>query len=311
MAARRSRPGAWPRTGWASPGPRLPTGMPPPMRPWPRTSRRANRSSAGRMRDYLEARTRFFDRVVVGAIGRGVRQIVLGAAGYDGRAFRYARPGVHWYEVDHPATQQDKQERLARLGLAAGQVQFVAADFARDPVADRLTAAGLDPGRPSLFLLEGVAVYLEPAVLERVLGQFRHVARAGSRLAISVSAARPGSETRSRFQATVAAWASRPGPRSTPAQAPSSWPVPAGGSGPATTLTMPRPPPGATGAVRPACSPPSRTRPRGHRPGRQRRPRRPARPIPEISAAPAASAVPLPVRPAVPDPGRAHHRARQ
>jgi methyltransferase (TIGR00027 family) len=163
-------------------------------------------TQAGRMRDYLEARTRFFDRVVVGAIGRGVRQVVLGAAGYDGRALRYARPGVHWYEVDHPATQQDKQERLARLDLAAGQVQFVAADFTRDPVADRLTAAGLDPGRPSLFLLEGVAVYLEPAVLERVLVQFRHVARAGSRLAISVSATRPGRETRSRFQATVAAW---------------------------------------------------------------------------------------------------------
>ena len=51
---------------------------------------------AGRMRDYLDARTRFFDRVVVGAIGRGVHQIVLGAAGYDGRAFRYARSGVRW-----------------------------------------------------------------------------------------------------------------------------------------------------------------------------------------------------------------------
>ena len=101
----------------------------------------------GRMRDYLEARTRFFDRVVVGAIGRGVGQIVLGAAGYDGRAFRYARSGVRWFEVDHPATQRDKRERLDRLGIAARQVRFVEADFTRDPVAERLTAAGLDPGQ--------------------------------------------------------------------------------------------------------------------------------------------------------------------
>ena len=115
----------------------------------------AGEQPTGRMRDYLDARTRFFDRVVVGAIGRGVRQIVLGAAGYDGRA--YAKRGVRWFEVDHPATQQDKQERLARLGLATRQVRYVQADFARDPVADRLTAAGLDPGQPSLFLLEGVA----------------------------------------------------------------------------------------------------------------------------------------------------------
>jgi hypothetical protein len=121
--------------------------------------------AAGRMREYLEARTRFFDRLVVGAIGRGVRQIVVGAAGYDGRALRYARSGVRWFEVDHPATQRDKRDRLARLGLDAGQVQFVEADFTRDPIAERLTAAGLNPGQVSLFLLEGVAVYLESAVL--------------------------------------------------------------------------------------------------------------------------------------------------
>jgi len=161
--------------------------------------------AAGRMRDYLSARTRFFDRVVVGAIGRGIRQIVVGAAGYDGRAFRYARSGVRWFEIDHPATQRDKRERLARLGISEpGQVRFVEADFTRDPVAERLTAAGLETAKPSLFLLEGVAVYLELAVLERVLRQFRQVAREGSRLAISVSSGADG-EARSRFQASVAA----------------------------------------------------------------------------------------------------------
>ena len=161
---------------------------------------------ASRMRDYLAARTSFFDRTVVGALDRGVRQVVAGAAGYDGRAFRYAKPGVRWFEVDHPATQRDKLGRLERLGIAASHVRFVEADFTRDPVADRLRAAGLDPEAPGLFLLEGVAVYLEPAVLEDVLGQFRQVAAPGSRLAISVSLSRPpGDAGRARFQATVAA----------------------------------------------------------------------------------------------------------
>ena len=162
-------------------------------------------SSASRMRDYLAGRTRFFDQVVVSAIGRSVRQIVIGAAGYDGRAFRYAKPGVRWFEVDHPATQRDKRERLQRLDLAARQVRFVAADFTRDPVAERLLEAGLDPAELSLFLLEGIAVYLEPAVLETVLRQFRQVAGAGSMLAISVSLSGAQSEARSRFQASVAA----------------------------------------------------------------------------------------------------------
>ena len=161
---------------------------------------------ANRMHDYLAARTSFFDRTVVTAIDRGVRQVVVGAAGYDGRAFRYAKPGVRWLEVDHPATQRDKLERLERLGIAAPHVRFVEADFTRDPVADRLRAAGLEAGVPSLFLLEGVAVYLEPAVLETVLEQFRQVAALGSRLAISVSLSREHDEgARARFQAAVAA----------------------------------------------------------------------------------------------------------
>jgi methyltransferase (TIGR00027 family) len=144
---------------------------------------------ANRMHDYLAARTSFFDRT-----------------GYDGRAFRYAKPGVRWFEVDHPATQRDKLERLERLGIAAPHVRFVEADFTRDPVADRLRAAGLDAGGPSLFLLEGIAVYLEPAVLETVLDQFRQVAARGSRLAISVSLSREHDEgARARFQAAVAA----------------------------------------------------------------------------------------------------------
>jgi methyltransferase (TIGR00027 family) len=161
---------------------------------------------ANRMHDYLAARTSFFDRTVTGALGRGVTQVVVGAAGYDGRAFRYAKPGVRWFEVDHPATQRDKLERLERLGIDASRVRFVEADFTRDPVAGRLRAAGLDPDVPSLFLLEGVAVYLEPAVLEDVLQQFRQVAAPGSSLAISVSLSRlRGDAARARFQATVAA----------------------------------------------------------------------------------------------------------
>jgi O-methyltransferase involved in polyketide biosynthesis len=60
------------------------------------------------LRDYLQARTRFFDTVVVEAIAAGFDQIVVGAAGYDGRAWRYAKPGILWYEIDQPATQSDK-----------------------------------------------------------------------------------------------------------------------------------------------------------------------------------------------------------
>jgi methyltransferase (TIGR00027 family) len=163
------------------------------------------RAPDNRMHDYLRARTAFFDRVVVNSADRGIRQIVVGAAGYDGRAFRYARPGVRWFEVDHPATQADKLARIDRLGLDARHVRFVAADFTADRIGDLLTGAGLDPRRPALFLLEGIAAYLEQEVLARVLRQFRAVTIDGSPLAISVSAGSARSAGRERLAAAVAA----------------------------------------------------------------------------------------------------------
>ena len=157
-----------------------------------------------RMHDYLRARTAFFDRAVVDAVDRGVTQVVIGGAGYDGRAFRYARPGVRWFEVDHPATQADKRARVTRLGLDAAHIAFVTADFTADPVAGPLRDAGLDPARPALFLFEGVAVYLDRPVIERVLAEFREVTPADSLLAISVSTGTAVTAARARFLARVA-----------------------------------------------------------------------------------------------------------
>jgi methyltransferase (TIGR00027 family) len=158
----------------------------------------------GRMHEYIRARTAFFDRAVVRSIAQGITQVVIGGAGYDGRAFRYAKPGVRWFEVDHPATQADKRERIARLGLATPQLSFISADFTADPVAEPLLAAGLDPARPALFLFEGVAVYLDRPVTERVLTEFRAVTPPGGTLAISVSIDSATSRTRARFQQRVA-----------------------------------------------------------------------------------------------------------
>jgi methyltransferase (TIGR00027 family) len=162
----------------------------------------------GPMREYLRARTRFFDGAVTRALGRGCTQVVIGAAGYDGRALRYAKPGVLWFEADHPATQQDKLARLDRLGIRTGHIRFVAADFSTDPVAGLLLSAGLEPRLPSLFLLEGVAVYLAEAVLRSLLAQLRRVAADGSTLAVSLSVDGGSPERAARraaFQAAVAA----------------------------------------------------------------------------------------------------------
>jgi methyltransferase (TIGR00027 family) len=160
------------------------------------------------LRAYLQGRTRFFDTIVVDAIEAGIGQILVGAAGYDGRAWRYSKPGVTWFEVDHPSTQRDKLSRLASLGIETSHVRFIAADFAVDAIAAPVIQSGFAPSQAASFLLEGVAVYLNRAILESVLQEFRDLAAPGSILAISLSASTgaPGaSERRSRFQSAVEA----------------------------------------------------------------------------------------------------------
>lgn len=160
------------------------------------------------MARYLRGRTAFFDRVVTGAIARQVTQAVSVGAGYDGRSIRYAKPGVRWWEVDHPDTQADKRERLERLGIDAAHVGFVAHDLRRPGLAKALVAAGYQPDAASIVICEGVAVYLDLAVLEAVLAELRSLATVGTRLAISLSAPISSPErasSRERFETAVAA----------------------------------------------------------------------------------------------------------
>lgn len=97
------------------------------------------------MTRYVRARTAVFDRAVVNALERDVIQVAVIGAGYDGRSLRYAKPGVRWFEVDRVATLADKQQRLARLGIATPHVNFLGHDLTQPGLSARLVAAGWDP----------------------------------------------------------------------------------------------------------------------------------------------------------------------
>jgi methyltransferase (TIGR00027 family) len=128
----------------------------------------------------LAGRVRWFDREVVDAIGSGVGQVVTVGAGYDSRPWRFHTDGVVFFEVDHPATQADKRRRAPGPGPV-----FVASDLIDDDVATELIRAGLDRSRPTVFVVEGVTMYLEEPVVRRQLAAFAALASTpGSRLAI-------------------------------------------------------------------------------------------------------------------------------
>lgn len=116
--------------------------------------------------DYNAIRTRFIDDWLTSTLASGAfDQVVIAAAGMDTRAYRLTWPHpVDVYELDRPAVLDVKQAALGGDEPAANvRRHLVPSDLVTDDWSADLTAAGLDPSRPAVWVLEGVLYYLPPA----------------------------------------------------------------------------------------------------------------------------------------------------
>ena len=116
---------------------------------------------------WLALRVAYLDRLVARAVDQlSIRQVVILGAGYDTRAARLPRAGVRFFEVDHPATQAEKRERLTRLdGYPIDAATYVTCNFEREDPIQRLIASGFDASEPALVIWEGVVPYLTEAAV--------------------------------------------------------------------------------------------------------------------------------------------------
>jgi methyltransferase (TIGR00027 family) len=140
----------------------------------------------------LQLRSRAIDDAVLAFVRGGGQQIVILGAGFDCRAWRLLAEerDVTVFEVDHPATQRRKRERMA--GERGARVRFLAWDFEREDLnklPDRLADLGFSREAPSITVLEGVVMYLTPDAIEATFACIRRYGAAGSRLAFTYSAA--------------------------------------------------------------------------------------------------------------------------
>ncbi len=116
----------------------------------------------------MAVRTEFFDRTLDDACDR-LQQVVVLGAGWDTRAWDERWSHLKFFEVDAPATQQEKREALASAGVDASHVTFVPVDFNETSWLPAITDAGFDPTRPTYILWEGVSMYLDEAVIRETL----------------------------------------------------------------------------------------------------------------------------------------------
>ncbi len=131
--------------------------------------------SAG-LRAWVVARARFAEDVLADTvkIHPTTQYLVLGA-GLDTFALRNPHPGVQVFEVDHPATQAWKVQKLRAAGLDLPEnAHLVPVDFEAQSLRQQLLHAGFDFALPTVTAWLGVVPYLTAeafAATCRVLGR--------------------------------------------------------------------------------------------------------------------------------------------
>jgi len=133
--------------------------------------RQSNRDFIG-MGGFTVARTRYIDEFLQAKIGEGIKQLVILGAGYDSRAYRFSllEQGVKVFEVDHPNTQLLKMLKVKTvLGSLPKHVVYVHVDFASEKLEINLPKNGYDSRLKTLFIWEGVTMYLTAESVDQTL----------------------------------------------------------------------------------------------------------------------------------------------
>jgi methyltransferase (TIGR00027 family) len=136
----------------------------------------------------IAIRHRYFDSFLGRITAQeGVRQVVLMAAGLDTRAFRLQWPeGTQVYELNQPEVLEHKEGVLRAAGArpTCGR-QAIGVDLTAS-WQGALLQSRFDPGRRSVWLLEGFLFYLPSDVIREVLEAVMGLAALGSWLGFDI-----------------------------------------------------------------------------------------------------------------------------
>lgn len=133
-------------------------------------------------------RKSFIEDRVRRAIAGGARQVVGIGAGFDTLAFRLVpiHPDLAFIEIDHPATARIKAEAL---GARAPNLHLLAEDLSRRSIEEVLAECpAFSPDEPTVFVCEGVLMYLEEATVEGVFASVRRMTGPGTRFVFTAVA---------------------------------------------------------------------------------------------------------------------------
>ena len=117
-------------------------------------------------------RKRCIEEHVVQALAEGITQVISLGAGLDPLLCRLSKKyqGISWIEVDHPSSIALKEQAVNALQDQVNQVNFLPVDLASQDLNKELRSfPQFQTNRPTLFIAEGVFMYLKSTEVRQVL----------------------------------------------------------------------------------------------------------------------------------------------
>lgn len=151
-------------------------------------------------------RAAYAEKALKTAVLTGAEQYVILGAGMDTFAFREREltSKLRIFEVDHPLTQKEKYERIARAGWKIPDgLTFVPVDFTKDSLTEPLIDSGFDPLKKSFFSWLGVTYYLSAETIGKTLEELSSLCADGSTIVFDYPDENFFSATEKRVQNTI------------------------------------------------------------------------------------------------------------
>lgn len=135
-------------------------------------------------------RTGYFDSIIDKAKSDAEQFVVMGA-GLDTRAYNDLKnSSLTMFELDQAKNQQHKRKYLQQAGIDTDHVTYVETDLSQGSWFSTLLDAGYDPSKRTIFLWEGVTLYLGEASVRHTLRTVKANAAIGSIIVVDIYAKR-------------------------------------------------------------------------------------------------------------------------
>ena len=125
------------------------------------------------IRKAIVLRARYMDDYSKQCMEDGYSPVVLLGAGYDSRYLRIKEfQSLRVFELDLASTQKIKKTLTRKLlGRLPGNVTYIPIDFSKDSITDKLIGAGYSLKKRTLFIWEGVTLFLNREIIAETLGR--------------------------------------------------------------------------------------------------------------------------------------------